>query len=202
MKKHPRIGITGGIGSGKTTICRMFEVLGIPVYDADERAKFLIVNDPEIKAGIIDILGPEAYLPDGSYNRTFVGGIVFKDKDKLLAINQLVHPAVEKDGSAWHEAQIKKGAPYTLKEAALMIESGSYKHLDQLIVVTAPEALRIQRVVARDGSSPEQVQARIRNQLPEAEKCQYAHYIIENDGHKMLVPQVWNIHQKILSTYF
>lgn len=193
-----RVGVTGGIGSGKSTVCRMFEVLGIPVYDADDRARGLIVEDPAIRAGIVALFGPDAYLPDGSYNRSLVAGIVFHQKEKLAELNALVHPAVEKDSSRWHAEQEAKGVPYTIKEAALMVESGSHKHLDRLIVVTAPEALRIRRVMDRDGLPEAAVSARLRNQLPEAEKVKLADYEIVNDGQTPLVPQVWNVHRALL----
>ena len=192
-KKRPyRIGITGGIGSGKTTVCKIFESMGIPVYYADDWAKWLIENDPNIVAGIQQIFGNEAYI-DGVYQRSYVASIVFNDKEKLAQLNALVHPAVEKHSQQWHWEQID--APYTLKEAALMIESGGHHFLDGLIVVTAPEALRIARTVARDGSEPAMVQRRIANQWPESDKVALADWVICNDGEHPIVPQVWEIHQ-------
>lgn len=196
-KKCLRVGITGGIGSGKTTVCRIFEALGVPVYYADDWARWLIVNDAEIKKGIVALFGPEAYTPAGAYDRSFVARVVFSDKEKLTALNALVHPAVEHHGRQWHLQQAEHGAPYTLKEAALMIESGSYKHLDNLIVVTAPEALRIRRVMQRDGLAEEQVRARMSNQMPEEEKLKLADAVIVNDGIRMLIPQVWRIHRSL-----
>lgn len=196
-RKSLRVGITGGIGSGKTTVCRIFESLGVPVYYADDRAKWLIGHDADLKAGIVALLGESAYLPDGNYNRAWVGGIVFQDKAKLAALNALVHPAVERDSQQWHAEQIAKGAPYTLKEAALLVESGGYRFMDALIVVTAPEALRIARVVARDGTSAEAVQARMANQLPESAKLELADYVVKNDGEHLLIPQVQAIHRQL-----
>lgn len=199
MHKTLRIGITGGIGSGKSLICRMFEALGVPVYYADIEAKLLLDFDEDLRAGIIRIFGPEAYAPDGRYNRPVVAAAAFSDPQKLAALNALVHPAVEEHSREWHEywaAQEK--VPYTLKEAALMIESGSYRHLDKLIVVIAPEALRIERVMARDGMPEEAVRARMRSQLPEAEKLALADFVIRNDGEQALIPQVWKIHQALL----
>jgi dephospho-CoA kinase len=201
MSKTPRIGITGGIGSGKTLVSGMFATLGIPVYDADAGARRLIVEDGTVRQAIIGLLGPDAYFPDGSYNREWVAGIVFKDAEKLAALNHIVHPAVERDSMAWHLREAEKGVPYTLKEAALMIESGGYRFLDRLILVTAPEAMRIQRVMARDTQSAEQVQARIRAQLSEADKRKYADFVLENDGKKALIPQVWAVHQAILKEF-
>ena len=190
-----RVGITGGIGSGKTTVCHIFESLGIPVYVADYWAKWLIMNDPEVKQAITGLFGPEAYLPDGAYNRALVSGIVFHDPEKLAALNAAVHPAVERHARAWHEAQAQQGVPYTLKEAALLVENRSYQLLDRLIVVTAPEDLRIRRVMQRDGISEAAVRARMKNQLPEAEKVQVADFVIVNDGAQSLVQQVWAVHQ-------
>lgn len=192
-----RVGITGGIGSGKTTVCRIFELLGIPVYYADEWAKWLINNDDEVKKGIVEIFGPDAYTSEGEYNRAFVARIVFDNKETLAALNALVHPAVERHSRQWHERQSQTGVPYTLKEAALLIESGSARFLDCLIVVTAPEALRIRRVVQRDGIAEKQVRARMERQLPEADKVKLADYVIVNDGAQMLIPQVWQIHRAL-----
>lgn len=193
-----RVGITGGIGSGKTTVSRIFEALGVPVYDADYWAKWLIVHDPEVRAAIVGLFGPEAYLPDGAYNRPFVASLVFENPEKLAALNAAVHPAVERHSRAWHEQQARAGYPYTLKEAALMVESGSHRFLDALIVVTAPEEIRICRVMERDGISEAAVRARLRNQLPEADKEALADYLIVNDGRHLLIPQVWSVHRKLI----
>jgi dephospho-CoA kinase len=196
-KKCLRVGITGGIGSGKSTVARMFAALGVPVYDADHWARWLIQHDEHLRKQIVDLLGPEAYDASGAYDRAYVAGIVFQNKEQLAGLNALVHPAVELHGRQWHEEQCRTGVPYTLKEAALMIESGSYRHLDTLIVVTAPEPLRIQRVMQRDGVPAEAVQARIRNQMPEAEKAALADYVIVNDGAHLLAPQVWKVHRAL-----
>lgn len=193
-----RVGITGGIGSGKSLVCRIFQSLGVPVYSADAEAKWLIGHDPEIKEGIIKIFGPGAYTPEGEYNRPYVANLAFADASRLKALNALVHPAVERHSRAWHEARAATGYPYTLKEAALMIESGSHRFLDHLIVVTAPETLRIQRVMQRDGLSGEQVRARMAGQLPEADKIKLADFVVENDGVRMLIPQIWSIHSALL----
>jgi len=193
-----RAGITGGIGSGKTTVCRIFAALGVPVYDADTEAKKLMNTDVDLISGITALFGLESYTAEGVYNRPFVGSIVFADPEKLAALNALVHPAVETHSNRWHQAQMADGHAYTLKEAALLVESGSYRHLDVLIVVTAPENLRIQRVMARDGADESAVRARMRHQLPDSEKMALAHYVIHNDGVHMLVPQVWNIHRSML----
>ena len=193
-----RIGITGGIGSGKTTVCSIFSVLGIPVYDADHWAKWLISNDLELKSAIVDLLGPESYTAEGHYNRPYVANIVFNDPEKLALLNALVHPAVEAHSTAWHLRQAAKGAPYTLKEAALLVENKSYLLLDALIVVVAPESLRIARVMHRDGSTETAVRARLENQLPQEEKAAVADFTIVNDEKNLLIPQVWAIHRQLL----
>lgn len=192
-----RVGITGGIGSGKTTVCRIFESLGIPVYYADAWAKWLINHDAGVKKGILEIFGAEAYTPEGAYNRPYVARIVFEHKEKLTALNALVHPAVEHHSRQWHALQSRNDVPYTLKEAALMIESGSYQLLDYMIVVTAPESLRIQRVIQRDHVTEAQVRARMTHQISEMEKLKLADFVIVNDGIQLLIPQVWRIHQAL-----
>ncbi len=192
MKK---IGITGGIGAGKTTVCRIFETLGIPVYYADDRAKWLMSNDAILRANIIEIFGSEAYLPDGSLHRAYISAIVFNNPEQLSLLNSLVHPAVLADGEAWHRAQ--QNAPYSLKEAALLIESGSHTVLDALIVVTAPESVRIARVMQRDNITASAVQSRLANQLPESEKVKLADFIIQNDGETLLLPQVMEVHRAL-----
>ncbi|MCB0524958.1 MAG: dephospho-CoA kinase [Lewinellaceae bacterium] len=197
-KSSYRVGITGGIGSGKSTVCKIFETLGIPVYDADYWAKWLIQHDPNVKTGIKQLLGEQAYAHDETYDRAYVASIVFNDPIKLGELNKLVHPVLEEHAKAWHLEKSREGALYTLKEAALLIESGSYKHLDYLILVTAPEELRIARVVKRDSVSAEQVMARIKQQLPENEKKQFANTIINNDEKHSLVKQVWECHHEIL----
>ena len=194
-----RVGITGGIGSGKSTVCRIFESLGIPVYDADYWAKWLLGHDPALIAAVKKIFGEEAYTPKGAYNKPFVADAAFSNPDKLAALNAVAHPAVEKHSLAWHEAKIAEGCPYTLKEAALLIESGSAKHLDFLIVVVAPEGLRIQRVMNRDGVTEDQVRARMRHQMLEEEKVALADGTIVNDGQHSLVKQVWDLHKNKLS---
>lgn len=199
MRKIPRVGITGGIGSGKSTVCRIFhQAFGIPIYYADIEAKGLLNTDPNLRAGIEAIFGPEAYTDSGLYNRTFVAKIAFSAPDKLAALNALVHPAVEIHSRLWHEKQAAHGAAYTLKEAALLVESKAYLQLDFMMVVTAAEAIRIQRVMDRDGLSAGEVQARLRGQLPEAEKVNLADFVIVNDGSRLLLPQVWEAHQAIM----
>ncbi|NUO00068.1 MAG: dephospho-CoA kinase [Saprospiraceae bacterium] len=191
-----KVGITGGIGSGKTTVCKIFEALEVPVYYADDRAKWLMTHDPELIAGIKAAFGPDAYSPEGQLNRPYLSKVVFENNEKLAQLNALVHPAVFRDGSQWHQAQT--GVPYTLREAALLFESGSYRAIDKMIVVTAPLALRINRVMERDKVSEAAVLARIEKQWPEEEKVKRADFVIVNDGERLLVPQVLEIHRALI----
>lgn len=191
-----KIGITGGIGSGKTTVCRLFEYFGIPIYYADERAKDLITNDAALRKSIIKHFGADAYHPDGSYNRPYMANIVFSDKEKLQLLNSLVHPVVARDGQAWLLEH--SDAPYTLKEAALLFESGSYRDLDRIIFVSAPLELRVSRVVRRDGITREAVLKRIENQWPDEKKEKLSQEIIYNDGSRSLIRQVHEMHLHLL----
>ncbi len=189
------IGITGGIGSGKTTVCQIFELLGIPVYYADERAKALMTSDKILKASVKQIFGDQAYFKNGRLNRKHIAAIAFNDKKKLEQLNQVVHPAVFRDSEQWISQQ---KAPYTLKEAALLFESGSYKSLDKIITVTAPKELRIKRVIKRDKTTRAAVIARMNKQWPEEKKVEMADFVINNDGNSSLILQILQIHQKLI----
>ena len=190
-----KVGITGGIASGKTAVCNIFEVLGIPVYYADVRAKMLIMKNEDIRRDITSLLGPGAYLADGTYNTVYVGNIVFSNPLKLAALNEIVHPRVKTDYNIWHEVQ---EAPYTLHESALIIEGGFYTMMDKIIVVTAPEPLRIKRIIYRDNISEPAALNKIKSQMPEIEKVKYADYLINNNEHHSLVEQCLNIHKKLI----
>ena len=189
-----KVGITGGIGSGKTTVCQIFEKLGVPVYYADQRAKELMEDDKSLIADIKKEFGEDIYDEHGKLNRSKLAEIVFSDERKLLTLNSMVHPVVFRDNDSWNEILARKGYPYTLRESALLVETGSYRLLDKLIVVAAPEQDRIKRVMARDGSTEQQVRARIHAQMPEEQKVKYADYIIHNDLIMDLVPQISKIH--------
>jgi len=195
-----KVGITGGIGSGKTTVCAIFERLGVPVYYSDKRAKDLMQEDKQLVLKIRNLFGESAYNEDKSLNRVYIAEQVFGNESKLLALNELVHPAVKKDYESWASILENKGYPYCIKEAALLVESGSYKDLDKLIVVTAPVEDRISRVIARDGTTAEQVKKRIDAQLPDEQKLKLADYVIINDKATDLVPQVTKIHLDITSS--
>jgi dephospho-CoA kinase len=194
-QKTLKIGITGGIGSGKTTVCKIFETLGIPIYYADDRAKHLMTADETLITGIQNLFGMAAYAPDGSLNRPYIAQIAFNDPSKLKALNALVHPAVRYDAKMWHESQLNK--PYTLQEAALLFENGSYSLFDKIIVVSAPQEVRLQRVLQRDKIDSKAVLARMAQQLPEMDKLNKADFVVYNDGKTLLVPQVMAIHQKL-----
>jgi dephospho-CoA kinase len=188
-----KVGLTGGIGSGKSTVAQIFEVLSVPVYYADIAARELMNNDPELKEKIIASFGSDAYK-DGELNRKFIGSIVFKDTEKLNLLNSIVHPVTIRHSAEWMKSQ---KAPYAIKEAALIFEAGIEKYLDYVIGVTAPEDLRIQRVVERDQVTAEKVQDRLRHQMDEKEKISRCNFVIVNDGKLALLPQVLLIHQKL-----
>jgi len=189
-----KVGITGGIGSGKTTVCKIFEALGVPVYYSDIEAKRLMYQNKALKNNIKELLGNGAYFRNGRLNRAYVAQKIFNDKELLQKMNGLVHPAVHEDVKQWYQQQTQK---YSIQEAALLVENHSYKKLDYLIVVTAPEELRIQRVMDRDNVSYESVKQRIKNQLPESEKVKVADFIINNDLQSSLIQQVYTIHRMI-----
>lgn len=193
-----KVGITGGIGSGKTSVCQVFERLGAPVYYADIRAKQLMEEDKELIISIKQLIGENAYDENGNLNRQLIADTVFSDEEKLLKLNAFVHPAVARDYESWNEILKRKNYPYSIKEAALLVETGSYKQLDKLIVVTADLESRISRVMARDNATREQVLARINAQIPEEQKAELADFIIRNDAIMELVPQVTKIHFQLL----
>lgn len=189
-----KIGLTGGIGSGKSTMAAIFEVLGIPVYYADIASKRLMIENENLKSSIIEKFGEEAYL-HGTLNRKFLAEQVFNDNEKIALLNSLVHPVTIKDAADWIEIQT---APYIIKEAALIFESGSNKYLDYVIGVEAPRALRIQRTIDRDDISAQQVEDRISKQMDEPEKMRLCDFVIVNDEQQMVIPQVLAMHEKFL----
>ncbi|MEX2231930.1 MAG: dephospho-CoA kinase [Cyclobacteriaceae bacterium] len=195
MNPPLQIGITGGIGSGKSLVCRIFGLLGVPVYDADSHAKELMTTDGILVSQIKKEFGDLAYLPDGTLNRIYLGEYVFFNEEKLEKLNSLVHPRVAVDYAKWLDTKID--ASYVLKEAALLYESGSYRLLDKIIVVSAPEGLRQKRVLQRDvHRTVEQFKGIVEKQLPEDEKLKRADYIIVNDETKLIIPQVLFLHQQ------
>jgi dephospho-CoA kinase len=195
-----QIGITGGIGSGKSLICRIFKCLGVPVYDADSHAKELMTTDGILVSDIKKEFGVLSYNVDGGLNREYLGQKVFNDPERLKALNRLVHPRVGVNFRQW--ADQKKNHPYVLKEAALIYEADSNKSLDSVIVVYANEALRIQRVLKRDPHrTADQVMAIIKTQMPEEEKLKRADFTIRNDESTLVIPQVVSLHRRFISMH-
>ena len=186
------VGLTGGIGSGKTTVCRVFSVLGIPVFNSDEQAKLLLQDDPEVKAAVLQLFGSSVY-PAGVLDKKALAQLVFNDPKALAGLNAIVHPAVRRAFKEWAESQ---QAPYVINEAAILVETGAYPSFDRLVTVEAPEDVRLARVMARDGSPEEQVRQRMSNQATEAQRREVAHAVIENDGYSMVLPQVLALHEK------
>ena len=190
-----RIGITGGIGSGKTTASRVFQALGVPVYDADTRARWLMEHDAGLHRQLVAAFGPIAFDSAGRLNRPALARAVFGQPVLLARLNALVHPLVGQDFAHWAAAQQRAGHAYALKEAALLFEAGSYQQLDRVVVVAAPRAVRLARVLRRDPvRSPADVQAIMAKQLDEAETTRRADYVLTNDGVQPLLPQVLALH--------
>jgi dephospho-CoA kinase len=190
-----QVGVTGGIGSGKTLVCSVLEQLGVPVYHADLEARRLMNEDLQVREKIIDLFGEEAYL-DGALNRGFIAGQVFGDQQKLSRLNALVHPAVRQDYTRWVAEQLH--VPYVVEEAAILFESGAAGFMDLKVLVYAPEPVRIKRVMKRDGVLEGNVRERMRNQMDEEEKRRLSDLVIMNDGETMLLPQVIDVHREIL----
>ncbi|MFC6222274.1 dephospho-CoA kinase [Hymenobacter artigasi] len=190
-----RIGITGGIGSGKSIVSRLFHALGVPIYDADTRARWVMENDAELRQQLIAAFGPATYDAAGRLNRPVLAGTVFNNPALLAQLNGLVHPHVGTDFEHWAVAQARAGHAYVLKEAALLFEAGSYKQLDRVITVFAPLAVRAARVLRRDPHrSAADVQAIMAKQLSEEEKMARADYVLTNDDVLPLLPQVLALH--------
>jgi len=189
-----KIGITGGIGSGKTTVAKVFEVLGIPVYYADEAAKEIMHKNEPLKQQLIFYFGKDTYV-DGKLNRKHLSSIVFADKEKLELLNSLIHPVTIADAEQWFKQQ---QSPYVLKEAALLFESGAAEGLDFVIGVTAPAAIRIKRVIDRDAVTVDEVKKRMLNQIDETIKIRLCDFIIHNDEQQMILPQVLKLHEELL----
>jgi dephospho-CoA kinase len=190
-----KIGLTGGIGSGKSTVARIFEVLGIPVYYADDAAKRMMNENEELKEKIKHQFGNDVYA-DGKLNRKKLAEIVFNAPEKLEQLNALTHPATIKDAENWMK---KQTTPYSIKEAALIFESGAQENLDYVIGVTAPAPLRIQRTMQRDGVTREEVISRMNKQMDESIKMKLCDFVLKNDEQEMLLPQVLELHNKLLS---
>lgn len=190
-----KIGLTGGIGSGKSTVAQIFEQLGVPILQADQLAKDIMQHDESVQQKIIAAFGQKAF-ENNTLNKPFIADIVFKDPFQLSILNSIVHPATFAASIEWVK---KQNAPYVIKEAALFFESGSAEGLDGIIGVYAPSALRIQRVMSRDGSNREQVVERMNQQIDDHLKMKLCDWVITNDEQELLIPQVIQLHEKMLN---
>jgi dephospho-CoA kinase len=189
-----KIGVTGGIGSGKTTVSRIFQSLGIPVYFADARAKQLILKDQTLRNGYIRLFGSDVYTYDGLLNRKLIADRIFNNPKLLKEVNSLVHPVVRKDFDRWCMGQT---APFVIQEAAVLIEGGGYKLMDRVVLVSAPEELRIKRVTSRDGSTRELVEQRMKNQWPTDRLREFCDFEVLADDKQLVTPQVLRIHKEL-----
>lgn len=189
-----KLGITGGIGSGKSIVSHFLSILGVPIYSADDSAKRITASSPEVRGQLITLFGSELYH-DGELNKSYFASIIFNDKKALSAANSIIHPAVAKDFASWAHRQ---QSTIVGLEAAILIESGFQQHIDYTMLVTAPIPLRIQRVMLRDGLNEEEIRSRIVNQLPDEEKIKKASFVIVNDDKQAVIPQVLNVWKGLL----
>jgi dephospho-CoA kinase len=189
-----KVGITGGIGSGKSTVCKVFRVLGIPVFEADSIAKQLMNTDPSLREKLINLFGSPVYQQDQTIDRKYLAGIVFNNPSLLAQLNEIVHPAVRMAFDQWCRAQ---ETPYVLHEAAILFESGFYKMMDKTIAVVTDEKERIDRVVKRDRISVELVMQRMKNQWNDEARIKLADFIIGNNDQELIIPQIVEIDKKI-----
>lgn len=185
MKK---IGITGGIGGGKSIVCEVFKLLGVPVYHADDEARDLQHSNYQIRSSLIQLFGESIYTPEGLLDRKKLAGLIFTDKELIGRVNQIIHPVVRENFSVWADKHADE--EYILYEAAILFESGYYKDLDLNILVVADEDIRIKRVIQRDNSTEEAVRQRINNQMPDEEKMKIADFILENNEKNLLIPKI------------
>lgn len=188
------VGLTGGIGSGKTTVARIFEQLDVPVYYADDRSRQLLDTDKLLQQKLQDLLGTEV-VKSGKIDRPLMASKIFGNKELLQQANALIHPAVAEDFASWYETQQSQ---YVIREAAILYESGSYKDCQYVVVVQAPEPLRIKRVIQRSQTTEEEVRRRMQNQWPQEEKIRRADYQVTNDGQHLLIKQIIAIHEDII----
>jgi dephospho-CoA kinase len=192
--KQFKIGITGGIGTGKSTVSKILIALGYPVYFSDDRAKWLMENNQQLIAELTRLIGNETYIA-GKLNRSFIAEKLFSNSQLKAKINELVHPVVRHDFNVWADSQ---QAPLLFQESALLVETGAYQLFDALIVVTAPLEQRIKRIQKRDGISINEINMRLTNQLAESEKIAVADYVISNDDHQPIVFQIQKIVGELL----
>ncbi|MDG2425889.1 MAG: dephospho-CoA kinase [Flavobacteriales bacterium] len=196
VRRAPQvIGLTGGIGAGKTTVCRIFESLGVPVWSADDAAKRCYVEDVELRGSVVARFGPAVFVA-GELDREALAKLVFEDAAALEDLNALVHPAVARSFSSWRAG---RDAPYVIREAAILFESGSNADCAAVVVVTAPEAVRLARATSRDGLTQEAVRTRMAHQWPESQLIERADHLVDSGGRLPLVPQVVQIHEELLA---
>lgn len=189
------LGLTGGIGSGKSTVARVFSVLGIPVYNSDERARQMYYL-PEVKQKIVALLGESAYLNDGKINKSYISSKIFADRELLQKVNNIIHPAVGKDFKEFIKQHSEQ--KIILKESALLFEAGLKDKVDKILLVTAPEDVRIRRVMSRDNILRDEIRKRINSQLPDSAKLPYADFVVINDETQAIIPQVLKIYRELL----
>lgn len=190
-----KVGLTGGIGSGKTTVAKVFETLGIPVYYADDQTKYLMNNNEGLKTSIIKHFGDDVYKK-GELDRKYLASIVFNNKEKLELLNSLTHPLTIRDAEEWMTRQT---TPYIIKEAALLFESGAAERLDYIIGVYAPQHIRVKRVMERDNLPVEEIMKRISRQIDEEMKMKLCNFVITNNDQQLVIQQVLELHKKFLS---
>ncbi|KAA0989521.1 dephospho-CoA kinase [Dyadobacter aurulentus] len=197
MSAPLQIGVTGGIGSGKSVVCELFSCLGVPVYNADIRAKWLTNHSLEVRSAVTALLGPDAYDAAGKYNTSYVASIVFKDEFLLKKLNQIIHPAVLRDTEDWVSKHGK--SHYVIKEAAIMNRAGEGNTLDFVIVVEAEVNLRIARILERDQRSESEIRAIIERQVSDDARKKVADFVINNNENSALIPQVMQLHRQFLA---
>lgn len=192
------IGITGGIGSGKSVACRVLETMGVPIYDSDKRAKMLYDESPKLKEHVIELVGNDVYAtPDGTLNRALLAQRIFADKALLKAINNLVHPAVREDFCLWREYQARLGNTLCGLESALLLGGELESFVNVRVVVVAPDALRLERAMRRDGATKEAILARMAHQMSQEEMLQRSDFVLYNDSKRPLIPQIWELIDKV-----
>jgi dephospho-CoA kinase len=190
-----RVGITGGIGSGKSWICQIFIRLGIPVYHADDAARMITENDGAIRQDLISLLGNDIYSGK-SLNRSKMAEMIFNDQELLKKVNHIIHPRVVSDFQNWCQAMA--GFPYVIQESAILFESELYRMFDFIVLVTAPEEVRFRRVITRNGMTIEKIHSIMKNQLPEKEILVRSHLILRNDDKNLVLPPILKFHRELM----